>query len=157
MDHVGDDTKPTEEVQAVNSGTQEIKNQGLKNKDQVRNFLFFALKQNRPEIASFLFEKFSQFMDEIFNDEDGKLHDALIDASSAGNTEVVKLILNHGEGRIKDESYDAVLESTTFGSGVKKIVIEKTNINDTKFEKLMFASIEKGELDLVKALFDKKK
>lgn len=131
----------------------------LKNKEQVREFLIHSITKNKPDISNFLFEKSSEVLDEIFADNDSKLHQALIYASAKGYTEMVDLILARGQGLLKFESLEAAIEASSKEGhkNVKDLLFDKIVLDAKSFERLMYASIDKGDLDAVMRLFDKQK
>lgn len=124
-------------------------------KQQIRDFLFVSITKNKPDIAHFLFDRFDDTLDEIFVDEDGKLHEALIYASAKGYADSVNVILQKGSGRVKQASVEAALDVAGSDSNIKNLLFDRLTLDEESFQRLMLSSIERGDLDSVKALFDK--
>ena len=137
------------------SSNPETTEQPRKVNEQIFNFLLHAISQNKVEIAEFLFDKCSDCLDDIFADDDGKFRNSLIYASSKGYEQVVELILHKGEGKINQKTVELALAASE--GKVKDILFEKVTLDKEAFERLMFSSIDKGDLDSVKRLFNKQK
>ncbi len=148
---MSDTSTTTEEPQATAPA--------FKNKEQVRDFLIHAITKNKLDIAHFLFEKCSVLIDEIFADQDKKLHNALVYASDKGYTEIVDLILEKGEGKLNTESIEAAFNSSSKAgqANVKDLLFKKVNLSEGSVERLMYSCIENGDLDAVQRLFEKAK
>ncbi len=144
----------TESVQHETKNSQKTKKV---TKQQIRDFLFVSITKNKPDIAHFLFDRFDETLDEIFVDEDGKLHEALVYASAKGYADSVNVILQKGAGRVKQASVEAALDVAGTDLNVKNLLFDKLTLDEESFQRLMLSSIERGDLDSVKALFEKQK
>lgn len=149
MDNSADSNKSSEEVV--------VEQKVSKKNEQVVQFLLHAITMNKPDIANFLFDKCGDSLEEIFASDDKRIEKALVGASASGYEEIVKLILERGEGKISQDTVEAAIEAAGSHKGTRHVILEKVTLDTKAFERLMFSSIESGDLDSVKKLFDKKK